>query len=267
MEPYLNVKEAYPIYDTVVVCRSLYGKEQQVNGWYTSFAAFADDERHTFFKNRTAGSTHLAYCNLDSADTIDFVYHVCSLGVRFIAPVSPDAIDEPNTSPAHMGENNLAWWLFDLPMHVGIDFRVQQDTVLESNCISSPAGYGSRGGGGAQPAQDGSTNAPNQIAWKTVIGGHGEVCIDNRFLFPKPIGIPRNTSIEANLYVTDYARAVMLDWLGPNSNVLLTQEQAAAPADGDFYSVPTRYMIQVSLFGYREVQQRGNYHAPGAIQR
>ena len=52
----------------------------------------------------------------------------------------------------------------------------------------------------------------------------------------------------------------------PVNNVYLTENQALQPADdADYFEVPTRYGIQVSLFGFREVQQRGQYHAPGAV--
>src|SRR4030065_635809 len=76
-----------------------------------------------------------------------------------------------------------------------------------------------------------------------------------------------NTSIEANIYISTYARDIMNNLVGPLDWVLPTAEQATQPpAQGDFFTVPTRYGIQVSLFGYREVQQRGQYHSPGAIQ-
>ena len=264
---YTNVTEPYPLYDTVIVCNTLYGKEQSIVGWYTSFRAFAADTRHTFFKSRTAGSSHLAYCNLDSADQIDFVYKAYSIGVRFFAPVMPDARNEIIISPANIQENVHSFWLFDLAKHMGMDFRVQQDVIVENSCLSCPPGYGPRGGGGAHPLVNDDVPFPNQQPWKITTGSNGEPCIDNRFPFPNPIEIPRNASIEANLWLSSYARFVLENLWGPGNNVYLTEEQAAQPPDQtDYFEVPTRYGIQVSLFGYREVQQRGQYHAPGAIR-
>jgi hypothetical protein len=265
--PYMNVTEAYPIYDTVNICKTFYGKEKTLTGWYTTFRDFAADEKHTFFKSRTAGNSHLAYCNQDSADNVDFVFKAFSFGVRFFAPVMPDAVNSIVVSPTNMHESVPAWWLFDLPKHCGIDFRVQQDVIVENTCLATPAGYGPRGGGGAQPATDITAPFPNQTPWKVVTGTIGDPIIDNRFPFPEPISIARNTSIEANLYISGYARDIMKAMNGPLDWVLPTAEQATQPpAQGDYFSVPTRYGIQVSLFGYREVQQRGQYHAPGAIQ-
>ena len=265
-KPYTNVAEPYPLYDTVIVSNTLYGKEQSIVGWYTNFRDFASDTRHTFFKSRTAGSSHLAYTNMDSADVVDFVYKVFSLGVRFFAPVMPDARNEIIVSPANIQENEHTWWLYDLAKHVGMDFRVQQDVIVENACIASPPGYGPRGGGGAHPEGDDDVPFANQQPWQVVTGSNGEPCIDNRFAFPTPIEIARNSSIEVNLYLSQYARFVMENMWGPNHNIYLTEEQATQPAaQDDFIEVPTRYGIQVSLFGYREVQQRGQYHAPGAL--
>lgn len=265
VQPFLNVAESYPIYDTVIVSTELFGKEKSLNGWYTSFVDFAADEKHTFFKSRTIGNSHLAYCNMDSADNIDFVFKAFSLGVRFFAPVMPEGFNEIIVSPAGMNENVIPFWLFDLPKHVGLDFRVQQDVIVENTALATPPGYGPRGGGGAMPDADASGTYPNQAAWKVVTGTQGEPVIDNRFPFPEPIEIPRNTPIEANLYLSSYVRQIVGGWTGPRAWVLPTEEQTAQPAgQGDYFSVNTRFGIQVSLYGYRMVQQRGQYHAPGA---
>jgi len=266
-KPYMNVAEPYPLYDTVIVCSQLYGKEQSINGWFTSFRDFAADTRHTFFKSRTAGNSHLAYCNLDSSDSIDFVYQAFSLGVRFFGPVMPDADNIVVESPNAIRENEHVFWMFDLAKHCGIDFRVQQDVIVENTCIACPPGYGPRGGGGAHPIPDTNAPHPNQDSWKVVTGSNGEPVIDARFPFPNPIKIPRNASIEANIYLTSYARYVLENLDSPANNVYLTENQALQPADdADYFEVPTRYGVQVSLFGFREVQQRGQYHAPGAAE-
>lgn len=264
-EPYMNVAESYPIYDTVIISTELFGKEKSINGWYTTFVDFAADEKHTFFKNRTIGNSHLAYCNMDSADNIDFVFKAFSLGVRFFAPVLQEGFSNDITSPAAQNENVPPFWLFDLPKHCGIDFRVQQDVIVENTCLATAPGYGPRGGGNAHPLADETGTVPNQAAWKTVVGTIGEPVVDNRFPFPDPIAIPRNTPIEANIYLSTYARSIIGDWIGPRHWVIPTEEQATQPAGQlDYIALGTRFGIQVSLYGYREVQQRGQYHAPGA---
>jgi hypothetical protein len=261
-KPYMNVVEPYPLYDTVIVSKSLYGKEQGLVGWYTTFSDFAADGKHTFFKSRTAGSSHLAYCNMDSADQIDFVYKCFSIGVRFFAPVMPDSqlIDD---IPANYNENIQTFWMFDLAKHIGFDFRVQQDVIVENTCIAMPPGYGPRGGGGVVSTPTGNPPATNSDPWKVVVGSNGEPVVDNRFDFESPLAIPRNSSIEANLYLSPYARHVLTQSMGPELNTIPAASSAEPPME--YISYPARYGVQVSLFGYREVQQRGQYFAPGAL--
>jgi len=260
----LNVAESYPLYDSICICSEMYGKEKSINGWFTSFQDFSANEKHTFFKSRTIGNSHLAYCNLDSADNVDFVFKAFSIGVRFFAPVSPDGDNSIIVSPVSANENMIPWWLFDLPKHCGLDFRVQQDVIVENTCLATPPGYGPRLGGGAQPVEPGSSSAANNTPWKIVTGTNGEPAIDNRFPFPTPIRIPRNSTIEANIYPSIYARYIMRTLAGPSSWVLLTESQVEQPqGQTDYITVPTRFGITVSLYGYREVQQRGQYHAPG----
>lgn len=267
-EKYQNVAESAPLYDTVCVSKKLYGKETSIGGWFTTFSGFGANEKHTFFKSRTEGSSHLAYCNLNSADNIDFVFKVFSFGVRFFAPVTPDAVNFTIQSPTQYAENMPAWWLWELPKLCGVDFRVQQDVIIENTCLASPSGYGPRGGGGAQPATDTRVAFANQIPWKTIAGTIGEPSVDNRFPLPNPISIPRSTPVEANIYVSPIARYILGQLAGPESAMMLNENQATvSPVEADYISLPQRYGIQVSLYGYREVQQRGQYFAPGAIAR
>ena len=94
----------------------------------------------------------------------------------------------------------------------------------------------------------------------------GEPSIDNRFPFSMPVRIPRNATIEANVILTPYLRSIMEGMSGPEYWIGDGEYVAESPGSTDFFKVPVRYGIQVSLYGYREVQQRGQYHAPGAIQ-
>ncbi|MEJ2330815.1 MAG: hypothetical protein P8Z33_13375 [Gammaproteobacteria bacterium] len=264
---FLNVTESYPLYDTILICSDFYGKETNIVGWFTNFRDFANNDKHTFFKSRTIGSTHLAYCNFDSADNVDFVYVAMSMGVRFFGPIVPDGYKggvSDDYALTLLNENNPTWWLFDLPKHCGVDFRVQQDVIVENTCLATPPGYGPRIGGGTQPITDPNVNIQYQ-AYKIVTGGIGEASIDNRFPFPYPVKIPRNATIEANIYPSLYARRVMEDLAGPLDWVGSGASGAETPGSTDTFAVPVRYGIQVSLYGYREVQQRGQYHAPGAI--
>lgn len=304
MKPYTNVQESWPIYDTVLISPVYYGKEQNQNGWFTSFLGFSQQESHQFYKARTAGSSHLAYNNMGSADNIDFVYKAYSFGVRFFAPVCPDGyydtITDPNKPTIRAMQESLnAFWIWDLPRHCGVDLRVQQDVVLENCCMATPPGYGPRGGGGVQSGNlDLDHYALNsyfesqgeivdsywwwqqqaQDPWQVVIGSQSEPVIDCRFLFPNPIKIPRNSTIEANIYVGLYARNLLaqlyngywnflssINMSPPNYCSCWTCNPAGPYITKEYVPLPPRYGIQCSLYGLREVQQRGQYFAPGAI--
>lgn len=267
-KPYMNVAEPYPLYDTIIVSKELFGKEQSINGWFTSFGDFAANERHTFFKSRTIGNSNLAYCNMDSADNVDFAYKIFSIGVRFFAPVNADSNNQIVVSPEKMNDGNTPWWLWELPKHCGFDFRIQQDTIIEDTCAAVPPGYGPRLGCGAQPIQDiADISDYNMTQWQAVTGTNGEPCIDNRFSFgDNPIEVPRNATIEANIYPSVYARTIMADLFGPHDAVLPAEEGTTPPGQTDYISFGQRYGITVSLYGYRMVQQRGQYFAPGAVQ-
>lgn len=269
--PYLNVAESYPLYDTILVCSQFYGKEQNIVGWFNTFRAFSQNDKHTFFKNRTIGSSHLAYCNMDSSDNVDFVFKASSMGVRFFAPVVPDGyrdtIQGDQGFLTLLNENNPTWWLLDLPKHCGVDLRIQQDVIVENTCLATPPGYGPRLGGGTQPIiYDPTDTTINSPPYKIITGTIGEAAIDNRFPFPYPLAIPRNATIEANIYPSLYARRVMADIAGPLEWIGSGPVGHEPPDDTETFHVPVRYGIQVSLYGHREVQQRGQYHAPGAIQ-
>lgn len=296
VQKYMNVQEAWNIYDTILVCRNYYGKESGIDGWYTSFSGFAQQQIHQFFKSRTAGSTHLAYNNQNSADNIDFAFTAYSFGIRFFAPVVPEShlVTPPETrmQVKAIQEALNAFWLFDLPRHCGVDLRVQQDVILENTCMATPPGYGPRGGGGAQSANfdlehyilntEFTADAvpyywwqqQAQDPWQITIGSQSEPVIDCRFLFPNPIKIPRNTTIEANLYLSPYARYILENLYNGTWNLLSSIEMNSAIYSADppgpyieknYTAIPTRWGIQASLYGLRAVQQRGQYHAPGAI--
>ena len=78
-----NVAEPWSIYDTLIICPTFYGQESSVQGWFQTFPAFSQQERHSFFKSRTEANASQAYCNKQTADTMDFAMEVYSFGLTF----------------------------------------------------------------------------------------------------------------------------------------------------------------------------------------
>jgi len=247
-----NVSEPWILYDSIVICPQFYGAENNIPGWFNTYAAMGGQQFHSFFKTRTEGTAGLQYCNAQSADTMDYVYLLYSIGVNFLAPSSRlvrDVTSDP-VAPTTLDWTSNNFFESDLPRHVGVQFKVQQDIVFEGCAIDTPPGYGSVGFGGAWQ-NAGTDQLDNQ---------HGYVCqgvpvLGARFNFPNPIPIPRTSTIEGILDVSALGRAYLTSMVGPNLNVF-----RGATAVADVTPWYQRAVVMMSLHGKRLVQQRGQYH-------
>lgn len=166
-----NVSEMSPLYDSVIVSQRLFGNEDKVKGWFGGSAAdpwarpfeqFGATTEHIFFKDRTEGNCDLAYCNMQSAETMDFPFRAYSLGVRFWGPVSAFET-APEIDPTGNGmppwgtiETDDPWILFswighfwkaELPYHCSLEFKVENDVIAEGPAITFPPGHGFIGTG------------------------------------------------------------------------------------------------------------------------
>lgn len=257
-EKYANVVEAWPLYDTIVICKEFYGQEQTAGGWFTTFVNFAAQETHSFFKTRTEGIAGLQYTNQQSSDSMDFAFIADSIGVAVIAP-APDRQGDAGQPEGIAGDlvdvDDLIshWFASDLPRHMGIQLKVQQDIRAEINCMDCPPGYGSIGSGTAYPMQ--SPLGHGDMSFMTNAVVQGVPLLANRYPLPAPIGIPRTATIEGILHVSEYARNVLSGTYGPRDFAFNTQNGLAP-----YTFFPARYMLQFSLIGQRLVQQRGQYH-------
>lgn len=252
-QKYANVAEAWPLYDSIVICEELIGSESTVPGWFTTFAQFGAREQHQFFKNRTDGTAGTAYCNMKNGDSMDFAYEASSIGVEITCTPTYDVqrsdqdglLEEPTTQDQVLPQ----WWRADFPWHCGIQLKVQQDVRWESPVMSCPAGVGGIGSGIAW--QQNAISAFGEVPWMVSQTTQGAPMLSNRQPFPEPIGIPRTGSLEAILTVGEWARRDLQAITGPHGMAIHAQ------SPNWYYS---RYMIRVSLFGKRLVQQRAQYH-------
>ena len=246
-----NVAESWALYDTINVCSTFYGAEQNVQGWYTTFNAFAAQEQQIFFKARTEAIAGSAYTNQQSADTMDFAFVAYSMGITLFAPsANLGAGGDVTTNDPSMAH----FWQFDLPRHLGIQLKVNQDIRAECTAYAAPPGYGPVGGGAASDIPE--VAVVNALPVVNIAGTQGQPVLRNRFKFPEPIGIPRTATIEGILHVSEYARYVLNGLLGPQNYAF----QPDSPGGPPYVFFPKRYGIQFSLLGKRLVQQRGQYH-------
>ncbi len=253
-----NVMEPWTIYDSIVICSQFYGNEANVQGWFTSFTAFGQQQEHRFFKSRNEAMCGLAYNNMQSQDRADFAFHALSIGIAFQGPCQAwdHHIEGEFTPPP--GINIPNFFQFDLPNHVGVEFRLAQDVRLDASPYHMPPGYGPRVSGVSQgldefPVAQAQTFSPTNAI---VVGTQGEPTKDNRFYFNSVIEIPRNETFEVRITLSEYARQALAVMTGPWSYFW------GEPVPGEVASMverrfPGRYVIQCAIHGLREVQQRG----------
>jgi len=256
---YANVREPWAIHDTIKICKTLYGSENQI-GFFTTFAGFAQREKQLFFKNRSEGNTHLAYNNQQAVDRTDFVFHIFSVGVHFFAPISPLDMQDDQGTAGFCQDAMPAFWTMDLPNHCAATLRIGQDDKLEANAAMLIPGYGPNFSGAGTAVQDlgGEGDAMPELVWAATQGVPGRrsrffTAVDKKGN-PKPISVPRNDIIEMSLEVSEFARGFLNAAGGPGYYWF------GLPTDNT-YIFPTAYGVQCSLYGFREVQQRGQLHA------
>lgn len=257
---YKNVAESWTLYDSILICNTFYGAENQVQGWFSTFQDFASHEQHIFFKSRTEAIAGGAYTNQQSSDTMDFAFLAYSMGIAIWAPApnlegTSGTQIEGASGVVDYGDPSIGhFFQFDLPRHMGIQFRTNQDIRAECTCYAAPPGYGPIGGGAASEIPE--TAIINALPVINIAGTQGVPVLQNRFKFPIPIGIPRTATIEGILKVSPYARYVLEGITGPQYYVF--QADGGGPP---FEFFPKRYGIQFSILGKRLVQQRAQYHA------
>lgn len=245
---FANVAEHWVLYDTVLV--GGYVSSMQYNtGWFATWAAMAGVNQIPFFnvRNRSHG---LPYNNQDTRDQLPYVFKIYSLGVSFYAP---STTTYEATAPI-LGAQTTANSLFEveLPKHLSIKLRTNQDERLIANSLMTPPGYGPVVSGVAQGDYETAYTVPN-VAHTSFT--QGTPVFTNHWGFPKPLEIPRTANLSVILQLNQYAQHMLTVMPGPYS-----QPMTNVAASG-YYNTPSCAGIQVTLGGVREVQQRGQYHA------
>lgn len=256
---YRNVLESSPLYDSIIVCSEdgMHGNEPQIPGWFQTFAAFGGRQEHGMFKTRTEAIAGLPYCNQQVSDRTDFAFRAFSLGISFWAPPVMDLIVEDLEPDVLYPRQMNAFWQSELPNSCAVEFRVGSDIILTEKCFGLPPGYGPSGGGSGLGVDQTFWAGPCMVSYTS----QGIPTLSNRFDFTiggrgGPVKIPRNHTIEAKIMLSEWARDALALLTGPNTMYFQTDVVNASPL---YY--PTRYGITASLYGIREVQQRGQLNA------
>lgn len=237
---FANATEAWAIYDAAQIRSDI---EQDKLG-YKSYQAMGALDEWPFFDQRKS-DVGIAYTNRDSNETLEYVFHAYSLGVRFVP--APCLVEPPADGGG--ADNHLVHQVLNQALleHVGLIVRVQQDDKLIHQATLAPDGAGPFGvsvgvaGGVAPFAGVGAYCSTN-----------GEPLLANRWKWPDPVSIPRGATFSVRLRPSKYLKALMTAMPGPG--------------DYDFHNgtvkttVPACALMRVDLIGKREVMQRNQLH-------
>jgi len=237
---YQNVKEAWALYDTVLIGRI----KSKVPGWVDSYATLGQNNRIPFFNVRNSGECSIAYNNLETKDQMPYVFLLYSLGASFIAPPGIPAL----ASISGVDYNAMSDVLFTqtIPEHVGFRLKIRQDEKLIHNIRLAPEGVGVYGNLFANDPAGANTQSVTS-------GTNGQPYLDNRWKFPNPIAIPRGCTYSVEMELSNYCADLLKAMCGPSQYQF--QCETDTPTD-----VPSVAMIRVSMIGKRQVQQRGELH-------
>lgn len=247
-DEFYNVKETYPLYDTILITGNLSDLSIQPPGWFASFAAFAAAQDYHFFDTRNKAGVGIAYCNLDTRDTMPFGYWLRGMSVKFFGPVVNTLYDNTNDL---IDTQEGAFFSGEAPQHCGVTLRVNQDQRLKLNALMLGAGDGATFGGYGQidPAAAAYNALPGMMG---ITQSNPEE--KNYWMFPMPIGIPRRASVSVIITPMQWLRTVMGNFHGPLAYSFAdTGESRLYP-----YGI---FGIRVCFYGNRLVQQRGQLHA------
>lgn len=271
---YMNVAETFPLYDTVLISK-MFGQTRHPEliqpGWFENYNTLSGVGEIPFFNVRSR-NVGLAYNNQDARDSMPYPFEAYSLGVAWFGNAL--SLDD---CAARADTEEVCQHIFqsDIPRHSSISFKVNQDERFRAPCLIASPGYGPVGGGaahgalndlkyagaytvsGAAPVDFYPAGYPVDPSRMNVVTTQGVPLRGVRWPFPVPIEIPKRASISAVVTISDYGRQLLAAMSGPGgiiSSAFPDTTASGTPRSG--YAG-----IQVTLYGKRLVQQRGEYHA------
>jgi hypothetical protein len=249
-EQKLNAWEGYPLYDTVLIGEGM-GDSQNLQG-YNTFKDMAREDEIAFYTKRNRSGAGIPYCNMDSAEQVSFAFLAYSIGVEFTTPAIQDSTDSEG-SPAPPKQYNYLAFGNELLKHASLQLQVGQDEKLLSNVLGAP------GGGGVTGFSQVGNNSASEATYLGTYAqySNGSPHLRNRFVFKKPVRIPRNHNISAKISFSTYARG-LLDMLSGPGRILINNENVLTNFEDA--TVPGICTMRVSMIGRREVQQRNAQH-------
>ena len=227
------------------------------DGWVQTYPERGGLNTIPFFnvRNRSAG---LMWNNQHKRDSMDAGFIIESLGIDFHAQPFTSAVVSWATDYSFIVDDYKAHvFMVDLPRHIGVRVKVQQDVVLKTHAYFCAPGYGLAGGGYARGQASDFGALTNDNGWDhhCSVTSQGVPSLDNRWVFPEPLQVPRNAAFSVELELNEYARTLLTAMTNDIGTYF-----GDIDADDDVQIVRPFSTIQCSIFGSELVQQRGQYH-------
>jgi hypothetical protein len=291
MQQRMNVKEQIILTDTVLVSKWVGQMTDRPQGWFSTFADCGAAAEISFFNVRN-NSVGIAWNNQDARDQLPYPMRIMSIGVKFLSPAcvsmftactqqadnswlakAEDSYTDPaGTDLLNREELHAALWEADIPNHMTLQLKTNQDIRLQGPVALFAPGYGAVGGGWGW-GSPGLWNDAGAVAGEgayTILCGthvtghqtvqHGEVDVRSRFPFPINLDMPKRANLSVVLRMSQYARDMLQAIPGPFWHSLPYQwtsgnQEVTKTAHAALFG------IQVTIQGERLVQQRGDYAA------
>jgi len=246
-----NVLEKWVMYDNCLIGDLATVGISNYPGSYATFDAVADDEEVSFLDIRNSAEVTKSYCNIAAKEKTDWSFYLNSIGIRVNYPTPNQGSEHDVDGPGEWANAHML--AAEIMNHAYFELTVSQDIILTAKPLMLPSGYGAYG----YMMNSGSNNAALSHAVVVDHTENGVPDLRNRFSWDlKAFEIPKNTPLKGRLRFSKYAKE-LLRGLSTPENI---------DFEGTENDVPAIINIELSLFGYRAVQQRGELHFTGGGQ-
>lgn len=233
-----NVEQNYEIYDTVLLGK---GVDPKYPGGFQSYAQMAQADEVPFLNIRNSSEVSESYTNITSKDKLPWGFYMESIGIRFIVP-TPENVLPDTSQQAALQKAKI--FMTAVMEHARFKFLVREDTLLTIKPAMIPAGIGAIGHEASVAGSAHSNLITNGMAY-----------VKNRFSYGRnPVAIPRDTPIKGSLKFSEIGKE-MLTAMGEVGVLGFGLE---APLEE--INIKNTAMIELTLRGFRLIQQVGEYH-------
>lgn len=223
--------EEWQRYDSIVIGP---GAASRDNGWFDSWAGFADASELQWFSGRSS-NVGLSYTN-QTTERTDWAQDLHFTSVEFIAPTGLAQYEEQSLD----ADFTPLFFTQTLPQMLGLRVTLaDSDEIAKAPASHFPGRYGV-----SYPVISGAA-APSTFA-----GNNGEPVIQNGWRWPVPIMLAAKAKITVTARIDQPASDLLRQLPDPGHKLV-------PRPDGSIIRVPNWYIIRITHAGPRYLQLRG----------